>query len=84
MTLEGTYETKLLRMIIGFLHVSLSQQLALTRYGKPFQSLTPEEKNSLQEEMVTGVLAVADNVSEEALQNFLNPFVPPGPLGPIH
>jgi hypothetical protein len=48
MALEGTYETKLLRIVIGFLHVSLLQQLALAHHGKPFHSLTQEEKNSLE------------------------------------
>jgi hypothetical protein len=83
MEIESTYEAKLLRIIIGFLHISLSQQLALTRHGKPFESLSPEEKNNLQTEMTNSVMAVAQQVSEEALQGFLKPTVPPGPPGPI-
>jgi hypothetical protein len=41
---EAKYDTNLLRVIIGFLHISLSQQLALARHGKPFELLTQEEK----------------------------------------
>ena len=73
MALEGTYETKLLRIVIGFLHISLLQQLALTRHGKAFHTLTQEEKNSLEAEMVGAVMMVAHNLSEEALRVELKP-----------
>jgi hypothetical protein len=84
MNTEGTYEAKLLRIVIGFLHVSLSQQLALTRHGKPFENLTPEDKDSLQTEMINSVMTVARQLSEEALQGFLKPPAPPGPPGQVH
>jgi hypothetical protein len=80
MDIEGTYEARLLRIIIGFLHVSLSQQLALTRHGKPFESLAQEEKDSLQTDLINSVVAVARQVSEETLQGFLKPPAPPGPV----
>ena len=73
MALEGTYETKLLRIVIGFLHISLLQQLALTRHGKAFHTLTQEEKNNLETEMVGAVMMVAHNLSEEALRVALKP-----------
>jgi hypothetical protein len=68
MALEGTYETKLLRIVIGFLHISLLQQLALTRHGKAFHTLTREEKNTLEADMVGAVAAVAQGLTEENLQ----------------
>ena len=82
MEIEGTYDTKLLRLIIGFLHISLSQQLALTRHGKPFERLTQEEKDALQTEMINSVMMIARQVSEEALQGFLKPPIPT-PSGPV-
>jgi len=36
MALDGSYESKLLRVLIGYSHVSLLQQVALTQYGKVF------------------------------------------------
>lgn len=43
MALDGTYETKLLRILIGYFHVSLSQQLSIAHHGKKFEDLAPEE-----------------------------------------
>jgi len=80
---EGSYEAKLLRTIIGFLHISLSQQLALTRHGKPFEHLTQEEKDALQAEMINSVATVARQVNEETLRAFLKP-PPPTPPGQVH
>ena len=77
-----SYEAKLLRVLIGFLHVSLSQQLALTRYGKPFHTLTPEEKTILQDQMLIDVMTLARQVTPEALKKFLEP--PPHDPSMIH
>jgi hypothetical protein len=73
MALEGTYETKLLRIVIGFLHVSLLQQLAQARHGKAFHTLTQEEKTNLETGMIDAVAYVAQLLSEEALQGGLKP-----------
>jgi hypothetical protein len=64
MDIQGSYESKLLRIVIGFLHVSLSQQLALTRHGKAFESLAPEEKKTLQNDLIVSVFALARQVDE--------------------
>jgi hypothetical protein len=80
MALEGSYETKLLRLILGFLHISTLQQLALTRHGKPFHTLTQEEKDTLEADMVGAVSAVAHMLSEEALKGGLKP----PPSGTVH
>jgi len=80
---DAKYDTNLLRVIIGFLHVSLSQQLALMRHGKAFELLTKAEKNVLQSEMINSVMTVARQVGEEELQGFLKP-PPPTPSGPVN
>lgn len=67
MPLEGSYETKLLRILIGFFHVSTLQTLAITRHGKHFHLLTPEEKLALESEMVAAVVQVAGNLDEKTL-----------------
>lgn len=73
MALDGTYETQLLRILIGFLHISVSQQLALVRHGKAFEKLTPEEKEALQKDMVLSVMTIAGQLSETALKGGLEP-----------
>ena len=83
MELNGSYESKLLRILIGFLHISLSQQLSLVRHGKAFELLDPAEKTALQNEMINNVMGVARQVSEEALEAFLKPPPPAPPSGPI-
>lgn len=77
-----SYESKLLRIIIGFLHISLSQQLALTRHGKAFELLSQAEKDTLQNDMIGAVRAVARQVGEEAIEAFLKPPVQPK-SGPV-
>jgi hypothetical protein len=73
MALDGSYEAKLLRVLIGFFHVSLLQQLALTRHNKPFHLLTQEEKDTLEKDMLAAVMNVAHQVSEQALLGDLKP-----------
>lgn len=73
MALDGTYETKLLRLVIGLMHVSVTEQLALVRYSKPFRTLTAEEKLALQDEIVANALKIAEQLSEAAFQ----PTAPP-------
>ncbi len=73
MALTGSYESKLLRVLIGFVHVSTLQQLALVRHGKAFHLLNPEEKHALETEMLEAVMNVATLVSPEALAGTLKP-----------
>jgi hypothetical protein len=80
---NGSYESKLLRIIIGFLHISLSQQIALTRHGKAFELLTQAEKDTLQGDMIGSVMTIARQVGEEAIEAFLQPPVPPKTSGPV-
>ena len=64
MALDGTYETKLLRLLIGLLHISVTEQRALVRHSKPFHSLTAEEKLALQDQIVADALKIAEQLSE--------------------
>lgn len=48
MALDGSFESKLLRVLIGYMHVSVLQQLALTQYGKAFHLLNQEEKSVME------------------------------------
>jgi len=84
MDIQGSYETKLLRIIIGFLHVSLSQQLALTRHGKAFESLAPEEKTTLQNDLIVSVFALARQVDEATIDGYLKATDSPPAGGIVH
>lgn len=44
MALDGSFVSKLLRVLIGYMHVFVLQQLALTQYGKGFHLLIKERK----------------------------------------
>ena len=59
---------KLIRILVGYFHVSLMQQLAQTEYGKSLLSLTPEEKNDLATKVVVAVAETAASLSESALK----------------
>ena len=74
MALDGTYETKLLRILIGYSHVAVLQQIALTRHGKPLHSLIPEDRNALEQELIGAVGLVANALSDEALKGS---YIPP-------
>jgi uncharacterized protein (DUF952 family) len=67
MALTGSYEAKLLRLLVGFIHVSTLHQISLTRHGKPLHLLTEVERNELEAEVLSSVMRVAHQVSEEAL-----------------
>lgn len=73
MTLEGTYETKLLRLLIGYFHVSLLQQIAVVRFGKGFHLLSAEEKTSVENEVIAAVFQVAQQITPEALSGTIKP-----------
>lgn len=75
MAMDGSYETKLLRILIGYLHVSVLHQLAQMRHGKPFPLLAPEEQIALETELASAAGRVAHALSEESLKGDLQ--VPP-------
>jgi hypothetical protein len=67
MALDGSHESKLLRVLIGYFHVSLLHQIALTQYGKGFHLLTQEEKSKLENEVLMAVIHIAHHLTDEAL-----------------
>jgi hypothetical protein len=71
--LDGSYESKLLRVRIGYMHVSLLQQVALTQYGTGFHHLKQEEKNNLENDVLGAVFYIAHHLTNEALSRGLNP-----------
>jgi hypothetical protein len=71
MALHGSYETALLRGLIGYFHVSLLPQVALTQYGKGFHLPNRAEKNKLENEVVGTVFHIAHHLTDEALSEGL-------------
>ena len=72
MALDGSYESKLLRVLIGYSHVSLLQQVALTQHGKGFHLLNQGEKNKWRTRL-DAVFHIAHHLTDEALSGGLNP-----------
>lgn len=68
MALDGTYETKLLRLLIGHFHVSQMDLRARLHYEKPLSKLTPDERKTLEDELVDQVVWIAESISEEKLK----------------
>jgi hypothetical protein len=60
MTNEESNEAKLLRLLIGYVHVMAVNNLAALRYQKVFVELTEDQKNSLNQEVTTGATRVAE------------------------
>lgn len=71
MALDGTYETKLLRLLIGHFHASQMETRAMIRYEKPLHKLTQEERGILENELVADVVRIAESISEEKLTTTL-------------
>ncbi|MCU1331134.1 MAG: hypothetical protein JWM08_126 [Candidatus Angelobacter sp.] len=81
---QTSYESDLLRVLIGYFHVSLLQQLALARHGKPFETLIQAEKDALENDMIGAVVGVARLVTPEQVKKFWQqPGIPPK-MGPIN
>lgn len=83
---QTSYESKLLRVIIGFLHVSLSEQLSVAYFGKPHRNLTQTERDAVQSQVIHSVMTIARQVDEENVDAFLKPPPPPppDPSGPVN
>ncbi len=67
MALDGTYETKLLRLLIGHFLVSQMEMRARLHYEKPLNKLTPDERKTLTNTLVAQVVEIAESISEEKL-----------------
>lgn len=81
---QTSYESDLLRVLIGYFHVSLIQQFSLARHGKPFENLTQEEKDKVSNDVVGAVITMGRQATPELLKQFWrHPDVPPK-MGPIN
>ncbi len=56
---EESEEAKLLRLLIGYVHVMVVNNLAALRYQRTFDNLTEAEKSSLNQEVTMGAVGVA-------------------------
>ena len=67
MALDGSYESKLLRVLIGYFHLSLLQQVSLTQHGKGFHLLAQDEKNKVENEVLGAVFHIAHHLTDDVL-----------------
>lgn len=81
---QGSYEANLLRLLIGYFHVSLTEQVALIRYGKGFHTLTKDEQDKLQSDLVHGALQMARSADARSLTNLLQVVQPPTTFGRVN
>jgi hypothetical protein len=80
----ASYESDLLRVLIGYFHVSLLQQLALARHGKAFEGLIQAEKDTLSNDAVAAVLSVARLMTPEQMKKIWQQSDAPPKMGPIN
>lgn len=59
---EISYEAKMLRYLLAYMHIMLLNNLAAIRYQKPFESLPEDQKNSLKAEVAGGVQGLAGEI----------------------
>lgn len=83
MTNEESNEAKLLRVLIGYFHISLMNQLALSEHSKPLRSLDQSDKDSIENQMIAAVANIAKQVTPETLKAILAP-TPHGPPPVFH
>jgi hypothetical protein len=81
---QNSYESDLLRVLIGYFHVSLIQQFSLTRHAKPFESLTQAEKDALSNDVVGAVITMARQATPELMRKFCAADAPQPKMGPIN
>ncbi|HVI77824.1 MAG TPA: hypothetical protein VM715_06610 [Candidatus Acidoferrum sp.] len=80
MNKDDSYQNGLLRMLIGYFHVSGLQQLSLVRHGKAFHLLDQEEKTKLEAELISAVAEIARQAKEQTVLGLLKPPAPTGPI----
>jgi hypothetical protein len=60
--IEESNEAKLLKLLIGYVHVMAVNNLAVVRHQKSFVDLTEAEKGSLNAEVSGGAMGVAGQI----------------------
>lgn len=81
---QTSYESDLLRVLIGYFHVSLIQQFSLARHGKPFENLTQEEKDKVSNDVVGAVITMARQATPELMKRFWQETGTPPKMGPVN
>ena len=76
---EESNEAKLLRLLIGYFHVSLLNQLALQRHSSSFEKLDSSQKDSLATDALAAVASIAKQATPKTVEAILspNPLTPP-------
>jgi hypothetical protein len=69
---EESNEAKLLRLLIGYFHLSLLNQLALLRHSKSFETLDQSQKDSLVADMMAGVAGIAKQATPKTVEEILS------------
>ncbi len=77
---DDKFDTNLLRAIAAELHYANLRQVAQEKYGKPLESLTPEELGSLQQVVMADLTYLFRILTPEFLSNGGNTE---GPLSSI-
>jgi hypothetical protein len=72
MPFDESNEAKLLRLLIGYFHVSLANQLALLRHSSSFETLDPSQKDSIANDMLAAVAAIAKQATPETVASILS------------
>jgi hypothetical protein len=81
---QTSYESDLLRVLIGYFHVSLIQQFSLTRHEKSFENLTQEEKDKVSNDVIGAVITMARQATPELLKKFWKEPNAPPKMGPVN
>ena len=74
---EESNEAKLLRVLIGYFHISLMNQLAVTEHSKPLRNLDQSDKDSIENGMIAAVAQIAKQVTPETVRQILSSTNPP-------
>ena len=67
MLIEESNEAKLLRLLIGYFHVSLANQFASMRHSSSFETLDQSQKESIANDMIDAVSAIAKQATPETV-----------------
>ncbi len=78
--MDESHEAQLLRLLIGYFHVSLLQQLSVIRHSKSFELLDQPDKDALSNDMVAAVASVSKSVTPETVQALLSSVPGPPPI----
>jgi len=59
---ELSYEAKLLKLLIGYVHILAVNSMAITRHQKDYSELTIDQKGNLNSEVGAAAMGVAARI----------------------